>query len=64
MVGISTPRRLKHTQHPILALMPPTVNFINNLRRNFLYETSFWQLFSRYMYVKKRRLYEKFVRLC
>jgi len=40
------------------------VNFINNLRTNFSYETSFRQLFSRYMYVKKQRSYEKFVRLC
>jgi len=38
------------------------VNFINNLRTNFSYETSFRQLFSRYMYVKKQRSYEKFVR--
>jgi len=42
----------------------PAVNFINNLRTNFSYETSFRLLFSRYMYVKKRRSYEKFVRLC
>jgi len=39
------------------------VNFINIKRANFSYETSFWQLFSSYMYVKKLRSYEKFVRL-
>jgi hypothetical protein len=33
--------------------MKTAVNFINNLRTNFSYETSFRQLFSRYMYVKK-----------
>ncbi len=41
----------------------PAVNFINVERTNFSYETSFWQLFSSDMYVKKRRSYEKFVRL-
>ncbi len=35
------------------------VNFINFKRTNFLYEMSFWQLFSSDMYVKN----EKFVRL-
>ncbi len=40
----------------------PCVNFINIKRANFLYKTSFRQLFSSYMYVKKRHLYEQFVR--
>jgi len=40
----------------------PTVNFINIIRTNFSYETLFQQLFSSYMYVKKRHSYEKFVR--
>ncbi len=44
-------------------LHSPGVNFINIKRANFLYETSFWQLFSSYMYMKKWRLFEKFVRL-
>jgi len=40
-----------------------SVNFINIKRTNFLSETLFRQLFSSYMYVKKRRSYEKFVHL-
>jgi len=39
--------------------LSPTVNFINNLRTNFSYETSFRQLFSRYMYVKKTTFVQK-----
>ncbi len=39
------------------------VNFINVKRSKFSYETSFRQLFSSDMYVKKRCSYEKFVRL-
>ncbi len=40
----------------------PSINFINIIRTNFSYETSFQQHFSSYMYVKKRHSYEKFVR--
>jgi len=39
--------------------MTPAVNFINNLRTNLSYETSFRQLFSRYMYVKKTTFVRK-----
>jgi len=39
------------------------VNFINVLRTIFFVRMSFRQLFSSYMYVEKRRLYEKFVHL-
>ncbi len=39
--------------------LTPAVNFINNLRTNFLYKTSFWQLFSRYMNVKKMTFVRK-----
>jgi len=38
------------------------LNFINIKCTNFLYETSFRQLFSSDMYVEKRRSYKKFVR--
>jgi len=39
------------------------VNFINVKRTNFFYERRVSAAFSSYMYVEKRRLYEKFVRL-
>jgi len=39
------------------------VNFINILRTNFLYELHISAAFSSYMYVEKRRSYEKFVRI-
>jgi len=38
------------------------VNFINVKRTRFSYKMLFWQLFSSYMYIKKRRSYKKFVR--
>jgi len=39
------------------------VNFINIKCANFSYKTFFGQLFSSYMYIKKRRLYKKFAHL-
>jgi len=41
----------------------PGVNFINVKHANFLYERRFGSFFSSYLYVEKRHLYEKFVRL-
>jgi len=38
------------------------VNFINVKRTNFLYKCRVLAAFSSYMYVEKRRSYEKFVR--
>jgi len=43
----------------MLMKLSPGVNFINIKCANFLNETLFRQLFSSYMYVKKRRSYKK-----
>jgi len=50
--------RCRHFHH-----FRPEFNFINVKRTNFSYEMLFQQLFSSDMYIKKWRLYEKFVRL-
>ena len=44
----------------MLVKLTPAINFINVT--NFLYERHVLAAFSTYMYVEKRRLYEKFVR--
>jgi len=50
------------TAHRTLMTLSSVVNYINVKLTNFLYERRVLAAFSSYMYVKKRRLYEKIVR--
>jgi len=46
----------------VFRLLTTAVNFINVLRTNFLYKRCISAAFSSYMYIEKRRSYEKCIR--